>query len=234
MNNQAGENGAVSDRGRKLYVAAGLTIASMAVLFASWLWALEGPKPRDDRVAALALPTGAAADWQQWDSFLTNSIKKIAQQLRPEQQEQVSEVFLDARYQLVQTINSGISDPVPQLFSDTWGRLSPILKQAVPGLSQQSANQVTGFATAMDGIKSLADLGTQLGFFRITPDALRGAARLLGTGDVDPLAYTENIDSTCGICLASALRCRSQSPQSPWSRGDCSSSGRRRQLPSNR
>jgi hypothetical protein len=29
------------------------------------------------RVAALALPTGSRADWQQWDSFFTNVVKKL-------------------------------------------------------------------------------------------------------------------------------------------------------------
>jgi Transglycosylase SLT domain len=181
---------------RSGYVRAGLAMTTIAILFTTGLWAIEAPRPADTRLAALALPTGARADWQQWDSFLTNAVKKLAEQLRPEQQEQVSEVFLDARYQLVQTLSAGVSDPVPQLFSGTWERLSPIMKQAVPGLSQQSASQFTGFATAMDGIKSLTDIGSQLGFFRITPDALRGAARLLGTGNVDPLAYTLDIDSS--------------------------------------
>jgi soluble lytic murein transglycosylase-like protein len=171
-------------------------MALIAILFATCLWAIETPKARDTRLAALGLPTAAGADWQQWDSFLTNAIKKLAQELRPEQQEQVGDVFLDSRYQLAQMLGAGTSDPVPQLFADTWDRLSPILKQSVPGLSQQSASQVTGFATAMDGIKSLTGFGSQLGFFRITPDALRGAARLLGTGNADPLAYTLEIDSS--------------------------------------
>jgi len=181
---------------RSGYVRAGLAMTIITMPLATWLWAFEPPKPPAVRLAALALPTGARADWQQWDSFLTSAVKKLAEQLRPEQQEQVSEVFLDARYQLVQTINSAVSDPVPQLFSDTWGRLSPILKQAVPGLSRQSASQFTSFTTAMDGLKSLTDVGRQFGFVRITPDALRGAARFLGTGDADPLAYTLDIDST--------------------------------------
>jgi hypothetical protein len=150
---------------RSGYVRAGLAMTTIAILFTTGLWAIEAPRPADTRLAALALPTGARADWQQWDSFLTNAVKKLAEQLRPEQQEQVSEVFLDARYQLVQTLSAGVSDPVPQLFSGTWERLSPIMKQAVPGLSQQSASQFTGFATTMDGIKSLTDIGSQLGVF---------------------------------------------------------------------
>ena len=200
---------------RSGYVRAGLSLATIVMLFTTWLWAIEAPKPPETRLSALALPTGARADWQQWDSFLTNAVKKLAQQLRPEQQDQVSEVFLDARYQLVQTVSAGASDPVPQLFSDTWARLSPILKQAVPGLSQQSASQFTGFTTAMDGIKSLTDVGRQFGFFRITPDALRGAARLLGTGDVDPLAYTLDIDSSLRNLLGFTGSLPEPGPSSP-------------------
>ena len=177
------------------YARAGLGMV-IAIFFATYLYAIEAPKPPDTRLAALGLPTAAGADWQQWDSFLTNAVKKLAQELRPEQQEQVGDVFLDSRYQLAQLLGAGTSDPVPQLFASTWDRLSPILKQSVPGMSQQSASQVTGFATAMDGLKSLSGFGRQLGFFRITPDTLRGAARLLGTGNVDPLAYTLDIDSS--------------------------------------
>jgi hypothetical protein len=180
-------------RSRIRSAAAGVIV--IAILFATWLSAMEAPGSSDTRMAALALPGGAPADWQQWDSFLTSAVKQIARQLNPEQQDQVGEVFLDARYQLVQTLNANVADPVPQLLSDTWGRLSPILKQAVPGVSQQSASQFTGFATAMDGIKSLTDVGRQFGLMRITPEALRGAARLLGT-DGDPLAYTLDIDSS--------------------------------------
>jgi hypothetical protein len=37
---------------------------------------------RRGRLAALALPTGTRADWQQWDWFLTNVVKKLVKQLR--------------------------------------------------------------------------------------------------------------------------------------------------------
>ena len=189
--------GSQTDATHRRYAQAGLAMAAIAILFATCLWALEAPKPPPGiRVAALGLPSAGGADWQQWDSFLTNAVKKLAQQLRPEQQEQVGDVFLDSRYQLAQLLGAGTSDPVPQLFSSTWDRLSPILKQSVPGMSQQSASQITGFATAMDGLKSLSGLGSQFGFFRITPDTLRGAARLLGTGNIDPLAYNLDIDSS--------------------------------------
>ena len=146
-------------------------------------------------MAAVALPFGARADWQQWDSFLTNVVKKLGENFRPDQREQLSEVFLDARYQLVEAINSGASDPVPQLFTDAWTRLSPIVKQAIPGATQQTAGQYTSFIRAMDAASSLSGIGQRLGIFRITPDALRGAANLLGAGGADPLAYVLDVDT---------------------------------------
>lgn len=88
------------------------------------LGASEAVKAKEVQLAALALPFGARADWRQWDSFLTNVVKKLGENFQPAQRDQLSEVFLDARYQLVQAAYSGASDPVPQLFVDTWNRLS--------------------------------------------------------------------------------------------------------------
>jgi hypothetical protein len=104
-------------------------------------------------------------------------------------------MFLDARYQIVQALSSGASDPVPQLFLDAWERLAPLMKQAIPGASQQRASEYTGFISAMDAASSFSGLGQRLGIFRITPEALRGAARLLGTGGADPLAYVLDVDA---------------------------------------
>ena len=172
-----------------------MAVAGVLALTAPQLRANEAPKFSKMRLAALALPTGANADWRQWDSFLTNVVKKLAESFQPTQREQLSDAFLDARYQLVDMLKSGSSDPVPQLFTDTWTRLSPIVKQAIPGAASQTASQYTSFVTAMDGVTSLSGIGQRFGFFRITPDALRGAAKLLGTGGSDPLDYSVAVDS---------------------------------------
>ena len=87
----------------------GLLVAALA----SVAWAAERAPTREVQVAALALPTGARADWQQWDSFFTFAVKRLGQELRPAQRDQVREVFLDGRYQLTQMVGSGVSDPVP-------------------------------------------------------------------------------------------------------------------------
>ena len=167
----------------------------IAAFFTTRLWAQDTTKPANPQIAALALPTGARADWQQWDSFLTNVVKKLGDGFRPAQRDQLADTFIDARYQLVGALRSGVSDPVPQLFTDTWNRLSPIIKQAIPGAAQQTASQYTSFISAMNAASSFSGLGQSLGLFRITPDALRGAASLLGTEAADPLAYTVSVDS---------------------------------------
>lgn len=172
-----------------------LLLSGLALLPASGVHAGEASKPAQLQVAALASPFGARADWQQWDSFFTNVVKKLAENLQPAQRDQLSEVFLDARYQLVQAAYSGASDPVPQLFVDTWNRLSPIVKQAIPGAAQQTAGQYASFIRAMDAASSLSGIGQRFGIFRITPDALRGAAQLLGAGGADPLAYVLDVDT---------------------------------------
>ena len=171
-----------------LMIVAAITVAGFGGASA------QTARPAPPRLAALALPFGAAADWQQWDSFLTNVTKKVAANFSSDQREQLSDVFLDARYQLNQALSAGASDPVPQLFTDTWSRLAPLLKQAIPGAAQQTASQYTSFIGAMDAASSLSGIGQRLGVFRITPEALRGAAKLLDAGGADPLAYVPDVD----------------------------------------
>jgi hypothetical protein len=171
-------------------------LAVAALLLASAAWSWEAKKENQTQLAALALPTLARADWQQWDAFLTNVVKKLAQDFRPDQRDQLSELFLDSRYRLVQALSSGASDPVPQLFTDAWSQLAPLLKQAIPGASQQTASQYTSFIRAMDAARSFSGVGQRLGVFRITPDSLRGASKLLRAGDGDPLAYILDVDTS--------------------------------------
>jgi len=166
-----------------------------AGVLAGSLWAQDIRAPEPARLAALALPFGQRADWRQWDSFLTHIVKVLPLEFGADQREQVADVFLDARHQLVQALSSGSSDPVPRLLIDTWARLSPLLKQWIPSLSQQNASRFSSFVTAMEAMTSLTAIGQQLGFVRITPETLRGAAGFLGKTDVDPLAYNLDIDA---------------------------------------
>jgi hypothetical protein len=213
------------------YVGRGLLLALVVVLIPTGAWASDMTRSGEVRLAALALPSGTRADWQQWDSFLTNVVKKLGEEFRPALREQLVETFLDARYQLVQAINSGSSDPVPQLFTDTWNRLSPIVKQAIPGTAQQTASQYTSFIRAMDAASSLSGIGQSFGLFRITSDALSGAARLLGAGGADPLAYTVAVDTSLRTLLGFTDSLPPSDLRRYWSKVDCggSSTKHRRQ-----
>ncbi len=148
----------------------------------------------DRRQAQLGLPTGSSADWRQWDAFLTNAVKKIAGDLGAPRREQLQDLFLDSRYELVQTLSSGASDPVPRLFLDTWQRLGPVLRQALPDLSSAAASRYSSFISAMDGAASVGGFAQQFGLLRVSPDTLRSASALLGTGGTDPLAYSVDVD----------------------------------------
>lgn len=180
-------------------------------------------QPQDRRFAALALPTGAQADWRQWDSFLTSVVKKFGQEIRPALRDQLAETFLDARYQLAQTLRDGASDPVPQLFQSTWSRLSPIIKQAIPGSAQQTVTQYSSFIAAMDSAASLGGSLQRFGLFRLSPDALRSAAGLINAGNGDPLAYSVQVDAILRGLLGftselPAVRASAQTEQSRWQR----------------
>jgi len=114
----------------------------------------------DSRVAQLS--TGAAS-WQQWDGFLTTVVKKLAEDLPEPAREQLRELLLDSRYQLVETAFSGVPNPVPSLVTDTWTRLSPILNQAVSSLPPDVSTRYKGFITTMDGVAALSGVGQRLG-----------------------------------------------------------------------
>lgn len=148
------------------------------------------------RVAALALPTATSADWQQWDAFLTNVVKRLAEDFQPELREQLGEFFLDGRHRLVEVLRTGSVEPVAQLFNESWARLSPILKSAMASASPEEAVRYSAFITAMDAASTVSGVGQALGIFRITPEALSGAATALAAGGTDPLGYQLDLDST--------------------------------------
>ena len=144
-----------------------------------------------------ATKAGGQADWRQWDSFLTFVVKHFGQDIGGELRNSLCDVLLDGRYEMVQAISpaAGVNDPVPRLFLNTWKRLSPVLNQALPGLSQQTAARYRNFIGAADGLAAIGEVGFRLGIKKLSPDVLRGLARLLEpTGTVDPVAYSLDLD----------------------------------------
>jgi hypothetical protein len=178
-----------------------LSLVMVLMLFAQ---PLKAEAVREVQLAAVfPLPqvpglSGQTADWRQWDSFFTFVVKRFGQDLSGELRDSLGEAFLDSRYELTGAIapSAGGRDPVPELFLNGWKRLSPIVNQALPGLPKQTATRYTNFIGAADKLATLGQAGSQLGLLQLSPDALRGLARILEpSGAVDPVAYNVNVDS---------------------------------------
>ena len=176
--------------------------AVVILLLAARLNAAQVDSPEIKLAAAFELPkipglTGAAADWQQWDSFFTFVVKRLGQDVPVDLKDSLGAAFLDSRYELTSAIAPGKGgNPVPDLFLNAWNRLSPIMSKALPGLSQENASRYSTFISAADKLVPLSKAGSQLGLVQLSPDALRGMAHLLEpSGTADPLAFTTNVDS---------------------------------------
>jgi hypothetical protein len=70
------------------------------------------------------------------------------------------------------------------------------MNQALPGLPAQTASQYASFISAADKLAVVGQQGAQLGLLQLSPDVLRGMARLLEpSAAADPLAYSTNVDT---------------------------------------
>ena len=180
-----------------------LETALLVVIHVSAVAANEAKPAKVTLAAAFQLPqlpglSGPSADWRQWDSFFTFVVKQFGQELSGDLKDSLGEAFLDSRYELTSAIASPSAgqNPVPELFLSGWKRLSPVLNQALPGLSQQTASRYASFISAADKLAVVGQQGAQLGLLQLSPDALRGMARLLEpSGAADPIAYNLNVDT---------------------------------------
>jgi hypothetical protein len=180
-----------------------LALSFLLVTLTRVLAANETKPPELKLAAAFQLPqlpglSGPAADWRQWDAFFTFVIKQFGRELTGDLKDSLGEVFLDSRYDLTTAIASTPAgqNPVPELFLSGWERLSPVLNKTLPGLSQQSASRYANFIKAADKLAVVGRQGAQLGVLQLSPDALRGMARLLEpSGATDPLAFSLDVDT---------------------------------------
>ena len=144
------------------------------------------------QVPGLPSLTGPSADWRQFDSFFTFVVKRFGADVPANLKDSLGDAFLDSRYELTSAVAPGKGgNPVPELFVSGWKRLSPIMNQSLPAMPKQAASLYSSFIGAADKLALAGGTGLNL-----TPDALRGMARLLApSGTADPLAYNTNVDS---------------------------------------
>jgi soluble lytic murein transglycosylase-like protein len=182
-----------------------IRLASVILLLTSvpLVHAKEEAKAETRVAAALQLPRipgleGAPADWRQWDSFFTFVVKQFGQEISGSSRDSLGEAFLESRYELTRAIarlGAG-QNPVPQLFLNAWSRLSPVVNKALSALPKETASRYATFIGAADNLAALGKQGSQLGVLQLSPDALRGLARILEpSGLGDPIAYNLNVDN---------------------------------------
>jgi Transglycosylase SLT domain len=144
------------------------------------------------QVPGLSSLTGPSASWQQFDSFFTFVVKRFGEDVPGNLKDSLGDAFLDSRYELTSAIAPGKGgNPVPELFVNSWKRLSPIMNRALPALPKQTANLYANFIGATDKLTA-----SGLTSLSLSPDVLKGMARIIApTSTADPLAYTTNVDS---------------------------------------
>lgn len=122
--------------------------------------------------------------WQQWESFLNSAIEQAANDTKsPELRETLMGILMDSReaFQAGLKDHDANNDPVRVFFTDTWGRLAPVLKtiaKELPGI--QGLRYIT-FIAATDAIYELERLGAPFGL-DISSDGLRRLTRILIAG----------------------------------------------------
>ena len=184
----------------------GLARALSVPVFFIYLFMFDAPahatqtSPETQLAAAFQLPqvpslpslTGPSADWRQFDSFFTFVVKRFGADVPASLKDSLGDAFLDSRYELTSAVAPGKGgNPVPELFINGWKRVSPIMNQSLPAMPKQAASLYSSFIGAADKLALAGGSGLNL-----TPDALRGMARLLAPSSAaDPLAYNTNVDS---------------------------------------
>lgn len=138
-------------------------------------------------------------NWQNWDAFLTQIIKKAGADTDLYQMRiALLSVLLDARQDLVEILapaTPGSEDPVPALFVKSWEQLAPVLQQVSENLPSSSVFKYLSFMTAANALAAIKSIEADTGF-SITPDALRRMARIiLPASTSDPLYFDTEIDT---------------------------------------
>ena len=144
------------------------------------------------KVPGLSSLTGPSASWQQFDSFFTFVVKRFGDDVPANLKDSLTDAFLDSRYELTSAVAPGKGgNPVPQLFTNSWKRLSPVITQSLPSLPKQTAGLYSSFIGAANKLVGTGGAGLNL-----TPDALKVMASMIAPSSAaDPLAYSTNVDA---------------------------------------
>jgi hypothetical protein len=137
------------------------------------------------------------ARWQRWDAFLTFVIKRLARNDHGPLRDKMLDVFMDARYALLEVIAAvqvGTVDPAPGLFLKTWRELKPLMRESAKSHAEMQ-DTYTEFISAADTLAALTASSSATGM-EASDDSLRAIARKLDpTASEDPVRFSYDVDS---------------------------------------
>ncbi len=148
-------------------------------------------------------------DSQQWDAFLTYTIKQIAAHSKSDTvRETLLGLLIETRYDILTLLSGPVdqaSDPVRDLFVNVWSRLTPLLREVTHELKGDLPLDYLTFIVAGDLLQALDNLGPGVGL-DISLDGLRRMARMLAPDDShDPFEYNQDIDPLLRKLLGTSL-----------------------------
>jgi hypothetical protein len=135
---------------------------------------------------------------QQWDAFLTYTVKQIASHSQSAAvREALQDLLIEVRYDILTALSgpdARTADPIRRMFINVWTQLAPLLQEVSHELQGDLPLQYMTFIAAGDILQVLDKLGPDIGL-EITVDGLRRMARILEPDDSgDPLEYNLEID----------------------------------------
>ncbi len=146
---------------------------------------------------------------QQWDAFLTYTIKQIAAHSKSATvRETLLDLLIETRYDILALLSGTVdhdSDPVKALLINVWERLVPVLRMVSHELEGDLPLHYLTFIVAGDILQIMDNLSPGIGL-EISMDGLRRMARMLAPDDkYDSLEYNQDIDPLLRKLLGTSL-----------------------------
>jgi soluble lytic murein transglycosylase-like protein len=134
---------------------------------------------------------------QRWDAFVTFVSKRLGRNRPQEQRQQVSNVLLDARYELAgaeENLTRSSADPVPGLLVRTWKGMRPVAVELSREPAAAAGSDLENFIAAGNVLAALSAQEKALNY-QVTDEGLRAVAGIADPETKeDPLAYGTEVD----------------------------------------
>jgi len=154
-------------------------------------------KPDSARAEESSEPISRVRATELWDGFLTRVVKRSAGEASDDDlRTEFLFALLGGRHDGLSLLESAapVSDPLRELFLQSWERLSPLFERLAGELDAQAAEPFRALVAAGDALKAAQQgLGDFLG--PVSPNELRSLASLVLPAQAgDPLAYDLALD----------------------------------------